>query len=232
MNELVIFSNPEFGEIRTVEINGEPWLVGKDVAVALGYQNPQRALRNHVDAEDKGVTEMVTPGGKQNLPIINESGLYSLILSSKLPGAKKFKRWVTAEVLPSIRKTGGYMAPGAENAPLTEKTAAELIAAVQLLTEQLAARPALPQALALDDPPEEGVLVPGPAAKKRWMRTASEKLDLLAARKGQSHRALLHQIYRMLEKNWGISLEEERLRVMAEMNLTDCSVLAAIFLHR
>ena len=89
-------------------------------------------------------------------------------------------------MLPSIRKTGGYMAPGAENAPLTEKTAAELIAAVQLLTEQLAARPALPQALALDDPPEEGVLVPGPAAKKRWMRTASEKLDLLAARKGQS----------------------------------------------
>ena len=230
MNELVIFSNPEFGEIRTVEINGEPWLVGKDVAVALGYTNPRDALRKHVDNEDRN-TVAVHDGikGNPNMTIINESGLYSLILSSKLPGAKKFKRWVTAEVLPSIRKTGGYMAPGAENAPLTEKTAAELIAAVQLLTEQLAARPALPQALALDNPPEEGVLVPGPAAKKRWMRTASEKLDLLAARKGQSHRALLHQIYRMLEKNWGISLEEERLRVMAEMNLTDCSVLAAIF---
>lgn len=230
MNTLQVFENPEFGSIRTVEIDGEPWLVGKDVAVALGYTNPRDALRKHVDNEDRN-TVAVHDGikGNPNMTIINESGLYSLILSSKLPGAKKFKRWVTAEVLPSIRKTGGYMAPGAENAPLTEKTAAELIAAVQLLTEQLAARPALPQALALDDPPEEGVLVPGPAAKKRWMRTASEKLDLLAARKGQSHRALLHQIYRMLEKNWGISLEEERLRVMAEMNLTDCSVLAAIF---
>ena len=93
-----------------MEINGEPWLVGKDVAAALGYQNPQRAIRDHVDEEDKGVTEMVTPGGKQSVPIINESGLYSLVLSSKLPGAKKFRRWVTSEVLPSIRKTGHYTA--------------------------------------------------------------------------------------------------------------------------
>lgn len=110
MNELKVFNNPEFGKARTVEINGEPWLVGKDVAAALGYQNPQRAIRDHVDEEDKGVTEMVTPGGKQSVPIINESGLYSLVLSSKLPGAKKFRRWVTSEVLPSIRKTGHYTA--------------------------------------------------------------------------------------------------------------------------
>lgn len=108
MNALRVFVDPEFGEIRTVEVNGEPWLVGKDVARALGYQNPQRAIRDHVDDEDKGVTEMVTPGGKQSISIINESGLYSLILSSKLPGAKRFKRWVTSEVLPSIRRTGGY----------------------------------------------------------------------------------------------------------------------------
>lgn len=110
MNELKVFNNPDFGKVRTVEINGEPWLVGKDVAAALGYQNPQRAIRDHVDEEDKGVTEMVTPGGKQSVPIINESGLYSLVLSSKLPGAKKFRRWVTSEVLPSIRKTGHYTA--------------------------------------------------------------------------------------------------------------------------
>ena len=110
MNELKVFNNPEFGKVRTVEINGEPWLVGKDVAAALGYQNPQRAIRDHVDEEDKGVTEMVTPGGKQSVPIINESGLYSLVLSSKLPGAKKCRRWVTSEVLPSIRKTGHYTA--------------------------------------------------------------------------------------------------------------------------
>lgn len=105
-----IFNNPEFGEVRTVNIGGEPWLVGKDVSVALGYANPQRAIRDHVDDEDKGVTEMVTPGGTQKVPIINESGLYSLVLSSKLPTAKKFKRWVTSEVLPAIRKTGGYQA--------------------------------------------------------------------------------------------------------------------------
>lgn len=111
MNELKIFENPEFGEIRTVEIDGEPWLVGKDVALALGYKNPQEAIRTHVDDEDKGVSEILTPGGKQKIPVINESGLYALVLSSKLPGAKKFRRWVTAEVLPSIRKTGGYNIP-------------------------------------------------------------------------------------------------------------------------
>lgn len=111
MNELQIFKNPEFGEIRTVEVNNEPWFVGKDVASVLGYSNPQKAIRDHVEDEDKGVNEMFTPGGKQQLPIINESGLYSLILSSKLPNAKQFKRWVTSEVLPTIRKHGAYITP-------------------------------------------------------------------------------------------------------------------------
>ena len=110
MNNLTVFENPEFGSIRTGELDGEPWLVGKDVATALGYKNPQEAIRTHVDDEDKGVSEILTPGGKQSVPIINESGLYSLVLSSKLPTARKFRRWVTSEVLPSIRKTGGYTA--------------------------------------------------------------------------------------------------------------------------
>ena len=110
MNEIMIFNNPEFGSVRTVCIDGEPWLVGKDVAVILGYSNPQKAIRDHVDDEDKGMNETFTPGGKQNLLVINESGFYSLVLSSKMPNAKKFKRWVTAEVLPTIRKTGGYVA--------------------------------------------------------------------------------------------------------------------------
>ena len=107
-SELKVFENPTFGRVRTVEVDNEPWFVGKDVAEALGYSNPQKAIRDHVDEEDKGVNELFTPGGKQKLPVINESGLYSLILSSKLPGAKEFKRWVTSEVIPSIRKTGGY----------------------------------------------------------------------------------------------------------------------------
>ena len=110
MNELMIFNNPEFGEIRTVEVNGEPWLVGKDVALALGYKEPTKAAREKVDPEDRGVSKIDTPSGTQEMTIINESGLYSLVLSSKLPGAKRFKRWVTSEVLPSIRKTGHYTA--------------------------------------------------------------------------------------------------------------------------
>ena len=109
MTELEIFNNPEFGQVRAVEINGEGWLVGKDVAESLGYSNVRDALRKHVDEEDKGVAVCDTPGGTQNMTIINESGVYSLVFGSKLPTAKKFKHWVTSEVLPSIRKHGAYM---------------------------------------------------------------------------------------------------------------------------
>lgn len=114
MNKLQVFNNPEFGEIRAIEIDGEPWFVGKDVARALGYgegKSLANAVANHVDDEDKGVTELMTPGGKQQMVIINESGVYSLIFSSKLPSAKSFKRWVTSVVLPAIRKTGAYIPP-------------------------------------------------------------------------------------------------------------------------
>lgn len=107
-NELQLF-NFENQQVRTLRIDDEPWFVGKDVAIILGYAKPANALNQHVDVEDKGVTKMMTPGGNQNIQIINESGLYSLILSSKLPNAKKFKRWVTSEVLPAIRKHGAYM---------------------------------------------------------------------------------------------------------------------------
>ena len=94
--------------IRTISIDGEPYFVGKDVATVLGYKNPQEAVREHVDEEDKGVSEILTPGGKQKMPVINESGMYALIFASKLPEAKNFKHWVTHEVLPSIRRTGSY----------------------------------------------------------------------------------------------------------------------------
>ena len=111
MNDLQIFNNDEFGEIRTVVIDNEPWFVARDITERLGYQNGRDALYKHVDQEDKGVAKCDTLGGVQDFSIINESGLYSLILSSKLPEAKKFKHWVTSEVLPQIRKTGGYVAP-------------------------------------------------------------------------------------------------------------------------
>jgi len=111
VSDLQLFQNPEFGRVRIVEVNGEAWMVGKDVAEALGHTNPQRAIREYVDGEDKGVTEIVTPGGEQEMTIINESGLYSLVLSSKLPNARKFRRWVTTEVLPTVRRHGAYMTP-------------------------------------------------------------------------------------------------------------------------
>lgn len=113
MNELQIFKNEEFGEIRTIEVKNEPWFVGKDVAEILGYAKPENAISAHVDEEDKTTTLIQGNGSnyKSKTTIINESGLYSLVLSSKLPTAKKFKRWVTSEVLPSIRKNGGYLTP-------------------------------------------------------------------------------------------------------------------------
>ena len=116
MNDLTIFTNPEFGQVRTVEIDGTPWLVGKDVAVALGYKNPGKAIIAHVDDEDKRLEMLPQGTDSQNgnlsptskTALINESGLYSLVLSSKLPKAKAFKRWVTSEVLPALRKNGVY----------------------------------------------------------------------------------------------------------------------------
>ena len=108
-NEITVFENTEFGSIRTLVINGEPYFVGKDIALILGYVKPRNAIATHVDEEDKKDAPIQGDlGGTQEMTVINESGLYSLILSSKLPKAKKFKRWVTSEVLPSIRKTGSY----------------------------------------------------------------------------------------------------------------------------
>ena len=111
MNNIQIFNNPEFGDIRTVVIDNEPWFVGKDVADILGYQNGSRDINRHVDEEDKRLTKMVSQGQNRDITVINESGLYSLIFGSKLESAKKFKKWVTSEVLPSIRKTGTYVMP-------------------------------------------------------------------------------------------------------------------------
>lgn len=111
MSSIQIFNNPEFGDIRTVDQNGEPWFIGKDIATALGYKNPRDAITRHVDSDDKGVVKHDTPSGEQEMVIINESGVYSLTFSSKLEGAVRFKRWVTSEVLPTLRKTGSYMMP-------------------------------------------------------------------------------------------------------------------------
>lgn len=232
MSELQIFENPEFGTIRSVEVDGEPWLVGKDVAAALGYGDTDQALRKHVDSEDKLTRQFDGSGQRREMYIINESGLYSLILSSKLPGAKKFKRWVTSEVLPSIRKSGGYLAPAAA------KALEDMSAAVQLLSEQmeelseqmgelLDREDGEPVALAAL--PELRRQAPGIAARRRWMRAVNEKLDLLSSKLGRSHASILHQVYKIMERQSQISLDEERMDVIETYNLGECSILTAIF---
>ena len=122
MENLQVFNSEEFGQIRTMVIDGEPWFVGKDVAEALGYERPTDTVRKRVDDEDRGISKMETPSGQQEMTIINESGLYTLVLGSKLDSAKRFKRWVTSEVLPAIRKTGSY------NKPMTEAEQIRLLA--------------------------------------------------------------------------------------------------------
>lgn len=148
MNDLQIFENPEFGQVRTVEINGTPWLVGKDVAVALGYKNPGKAIIAHVDEEDKRLEMLPQGADSQNgnvspsskTALINESGLYSLILSSKMPKAKAFKHWVTSEVLPAIHKTGAYESFQAkQHIEQLEATNTRLNAAIQAVSEAKAA---------------------------------------------------------------------------------------------
>lgn len=135
MNELKIFENPAFGKVRIIQQNGEPWFIGKDVAEILGYSNTPKAIRDHVDDEDKLAERIVLSGQNREVAIINESGLYSLILSSKMPKAKEFKRWVTAEVLPAIRKTGGYIA-GSEKMSDAELMAKAVLVAQATIKER------------------------------------------------------------------------------------------------
>lgn len=141
MNELIIFNNEEFGEIRTITIDGEPWFVGKDVAAALGYKNTKDALKSHTDEEDKKILQKSEITTLENIPnrgltIINESGMYALIFGSKLESAKNFKHWVTSEVLPSIRKTGKYEQKQPEPTDREVVVANGLIAANEIITEQ------------------------------------------------------------------------------------------------
>lgn len=135
MNELKIFENPEFGAIRTVVIDNEPWFVGNDVAKALEYKDLYSATRHNVDEEDKRLCSVSTPSGVQQMVVVNESGLYSLIFSSKLEKAKDFKKWVTSEVLTSIRKNGGYIANQEKLTP-EQIVANALIVANKIIAEK------------------------------------------------------------------------------------------------
>ena len=151
MNELQNF-NFSGQDVRIITINDEPWFVGKDVADILGYSNSRKALSDHVDDEDKGVTKSDTLGGNQNITIINESGLYSLILKSKKPEAKQFKRWVTSDVLPTIRKHGAYMTDSKlEEALLNPDTLINLATQLKQEREEKAQLRALNSNLAVEN---------------------------------------------------------------------------------
>ena len=156
MGELKIFENAEFGKVRVVEVNGDPWFVGKDVAEILGYTNPNEAIQDHIDEEDKLNSKTLLSFeldlGQRGGWLINESGLYSLILSSKLPTAKQFKRWVTAEVIPSIRKHGAYMTPETlEAAILNPDTLIKLCIALKEEQDKRKALEAANSALTMDN---------------------------------------------------------------------------------
>ena len=134
-SRLQVFNNQEFGQVRAIEMNGEPWFVGKDIADALGYSNPRDAIAKHVFGDDKGVAQVDTPGGMQWMTTVNESGLYGLIFGSELKSAKEFKRWVTSEVLPSIRKNGGYI-QNQENLTPEQIVANALVVAQNIINNQ------------------------------------------------------------------------------------------------
>lgn len=210
MNELQIFTNPEFGTVRTTLIEGEPWAVGKDVATALGYRNVKDAIIKHVDQEDKLVgSRNTTPSitdnqGRTQYPTwINESGLYSLILSSKLPAAKRFKRWVTSEILPALRRTGSYTVPE-EPVETRAITTDDYLTAARILSGCRNER--MPYVLSLLKKAGIEIDVPAPAALTGRVKDpqTARLLDVAIADYGVSVRELerrtgLHtaQIYRM-----------------------------------
>ena len=179
-NKIQIFENSEFGKVRTLMIDGEPWAYGKDIAVALGYAKPTDAVRNHVDPEDRTVSKTETVNGTAPV-LINESGLYSLILSSKLPKAKEFKRWITSEVLPALRKTGHY---GTAKAPDAAGTVA-LIESLRKIMESQRSHPVEIAEMAKSLCEQAGIALPESFICNRYFPTAplgqskQDKLDYI-----------------------------------------------------
>lgn len=196
-NEVQVFNSERFGDLRMVEIDNEPWFVGKDVAEALGYTNPRKAIIDHIDEEDKGVTNCYTLGGVQKMTVINESGVYALIFGSKLPEAKSFKRWVTSEVLPTIRKTGGYVQQGREVEFMKNPNSA-IFSAVQSLTM-------MAEALQMQ---LESTKAPLPVLSEKaiaiWKKNISAPLvNMIADRYGIEFGEAVQRIYERMTLDYG-----------------------------
>lgn len=195
MDNLTVFNNEEFGNLRTIDIDNEIWFVGKDVAEALGYKDTSDALKRHVDNEDKLTRCFSDSGQSRNMYIINESGLYSLTLSSKLPSAKRFKRWVTSDVLPSLRKTGSYSLSNAQD--LSQNT--QLVLAIgNSLAEQ---ERRLNQVEMKVDGAVEGLKTAADAIKleANWRKEIKDKIGQIVAAKGSTWEVEYPLLYRELE---------------------------------
>jgi prophage antirepressor-like protein len=214
MNGLQIFSYHDM-QVRTVQQDGESWWVLKDVCDVLDLKQPHRVAARLDDDERTFLTVVDSAGKKQEMSIINEPGLYSVILRSSKPEAKSFKRWITHEVLPSIRKTGSYTTQADLRIDALAEEMRKLTQMVSDFTQQnrFALQPG----------------VPGKKARRRWMRTLNEKLDELEVKTGMERSCILHTFYRLLEDECDVILDEERIKHMERSGVDDCSILEAIF---
>lgn len=195
MNDLTVFNNEQFGSVRTTVIDGEPWFVGKDVAVALGYKNPNVALQDNVEDVDKGVTKVTTFGGVQDATIINESGLYCLVFGSRLESAKAFRRWITSEVIPSIRKTGGYMAKPMTQLEIIAANAQALVDHERRVTALEESQKELADKL---DKAAEAFTAPS-YAPDEWQENARATIAAIVQDNGLSYQAYTGELYKKLE---------------------------------
>lgn len=209
MNELQIFNNPEFGQLRTVTIDNDLWFVGKDVAEILGYAKPKNAIATHIDADDRRGAPIQGPlGGTQEMTVINESGVYSLIFSSKLPNAKRFKKWVTTEVLPSVRKTGSYTAPQAmSQAQLIAAQAQVLVEMEQkMLSIQSQAEAIQSQQEALAQRVDTAIKVFSRPSEDHWRGDMDQAIKDLCEERGYNALKVRGDMYRELEQKCGCDI--------------------------
>lgn len=237
VGEFQVFENSEFGKLRIMDKEGEVWFVGKDVAEMLGYKDTAKAIQRHVDEEDKGVDVLSTPGGKQSIIIINESGLYSLVLSSKLPTAKQFKRWVTSEILPSIRKTGGYVVKGKEkeflhnpNSPIHSEVE-NLIKVISVLQKEVMSLSANVKALKLPD--KQGVNELNERKVNIWKKQVSTPIiNSISEKLNISFEEALNLVYDRMKMDYGFSkgyaMSEFCDRYGLSYGMNNVSVITAI----
>ena len=213
MNELQVFNNPEFGDVRTVQIDGEPWFVGKDIADVLGYKDSSDAMKRHVDTEDKLTRCFTDSGQNRQMYVVNESGLYSLIFSSKLPKAKEFKHWVTSEVLPSLRKTGRY-----QMKPLSPAEMFAAQAQVNLDHERQISELARHTEQAEKKISEAASVFAVPAfTKDDWQAKINAAINEIIHTYGLNHQKFRWEMYKILEEKAGVNLNARQSRMRERM---------------